>query len=89
MAMRRLTMIAAALLLCPVVPAHADADPLAGIALTLQHHRYDYRRAAFGEPWESGGPCDTRDEILNRDLTDKTYVSVKRCPDAVETGTLF
>ena len=32
--------------------------------------------------------CDTRNDILDRDLIDKTYVSIKRCPDAVATGTL-
>ncbi|MGA9489551.1 MAG: HNH endonuclease family protein [Mycobacterium sp.] len=72
------------------------ADPLAGIALVpVRIHRYDYRRAAFGDAWTDdtdapGGHngCDTRDDILNRDLTDKTYVFTKHCPDAVETGTL-
>src|SRR6201996_7204215 len=72
------------------------SDPLAGIALVpLRIHHYDYRRAAFGEAWTDdtdapGGHngCDTRDDILNRDLTDKTYVFTKHCPDAVETGTL-
>jgi len=56
---------------------------------------YDYRRAAFGEAWDDdnaapGGHngCDTRNDILGRDLVDKTYVSIKRCPDAVETGVL-
>ncbi len=71
-------------------------DVLAGIAvLPLRAHRYDYLRAAFGEAWtdDNDAPlghngCDTRDDILNRDLVDKTYVSVKRCPDAVATGTL-
>lgn len=77
---------ATVLALAPI--AHADADPLAGITVAAQHHRYDYRRAAFGEAWDNGGPCDTRDEILDRDLTDKTYVPIKRCPDAVATGTL-
>ncbi|BBX66174.1 hypothetical protein MSAS_53480 [Mycobacterium saskatchewanense] len=72
------------------------ADVLAGVAvLPLRQHRYDYRRAAFGDAWDdnSDAPlghngCDTRDDILNRDLVDKTYVWVKRCPDAVATGTL-
>ena len=32
--------------------------------------------------------CDTRNDILDRDLVDKTYVSIKRCPNAVATGTL-
>ncbi|HEY2448376.1 MAG TPA: HNH endonuclease family protein, partial [Mycobacterium sp.] len=76
-----------------VVPG---ADVLSGIMLTpARIHRYDYRRAAFGDAWTDdtdapGGhnDCDTRDDILNRDLVDKTYVSIKRCPNAVETGTL-
>lgn len=71
-------------------------DVLAGILLVpARIHRYDYRRAAFGDAWTDdndapGGHngCDTRDDILNRDLVDKTYVSIKRCPDAVETGVL-
>src|ERR1700761_4567098 len=72
------------------------SDPLAGIALVpLRIHHYDYRRAAFGEAWTDdtdapGGHngCDTRDDILNRDLVDTTYVWIKRCPNAVETGIL-
>lgn len=72
------------------------ADVLAGIAvLPKRIHRYDYRRSAFGHPWDDrndapGGHngCDTRDDILDRDLVDKTYVSIKRCPNAVATGTL-
>ena len=71
-------------------------DALAGIAVVaLRIHRYDYRRAAFGEAWTDdneapGGHngCDTRDDVLNRDLVDKTFVWTKHCPDAVETGTL-
>ncbi|GFG64150.1 hypothetical protein MKUB_16400 [Mycobacterium kubicae] len=72
------------------------ADVLAGIAVLPQRlHRYDYRRAAFGDAWDDdndapGGHngCDTRDDILNRDLVDKTFVVTKRCPNAVATGTL-
>ena len=72
------------------------ADVLAGIAVLPQRsRRYDYRRLAFGDAWDDnndapGGHngCDTRDDILNRDLVDKTYVSIKRCPEAVATGTL-
>lgn len=71
-------------------------DVLAGIAVVpARIHRYDYRRAAFGDAWTDdndapGGHngCDTRDDILNRDLVDKTYVAIKRCPDAVATGIL-
>lgn len=71
-------------------------DVLAGIVVVPQRlHRYDYRRAAYGEAWDDnndapGGHngCDTRNDILNRDLVDKTYVVTKRCPDAVATGIL-
>ena len=71
-------------------------DVLNGIVLVpARIHRYDYRRAAFGDAWTDdtdapGGhnECDTRDDILNRDLVDKTYVRIKRCPNAVETGIL-
>jgi hypothetical protein len=71
-------------------------DVLGGIAVVpLRQHRYDYLRSAFGDAWDDDNDapmgrngCDTRDDILNRDLVDKTYVWVKRCPDAVATGTL-
>src|ERR1700691_2133629 len=71
-------------------------DVLGGIVLVpIRIHRYDYRRAAFGDAWTDdndapGGhnECDTRDDILNRDLVDKTFVWTNHCPDAVETGTL-
>ena len=71
-------------------------DVLGGVAvLPDRAHRYDYRRAAFGDAWtdDNDAPlghngCDTRDDILDRDLVDKTYVSIKRCPNAVATGTL-
>ncbi|UQX11864.1 HNH endonuclease family protein [Candidatus Mycobacterium methanotrophicum] len=78
----------------PTVPPGVDA--LSGTTLVPSRiHRYDYRRAAYGDAWTDdndapGGRngCDTRDDILGRDLVDKTYVFIKRCPDAVETGTL-
>lgn len=71
-------------------------DVLAGIDVIPARVRgYDYRRAAFGETWTDdndapGGRngCDTRNDILDRDLIDKTYVSISRCPRAVATGTL-
>jgi uncharacterized protein DUF1524 len=53
----------------------------------------DYRRAAFGDAWtdDNSAPggyngCDTRNDILDRDLLDKTFVAIKRCPTAVATG---
>jgi len=74
----------------------ADADVLAGISVVPQRVRgYDYRRSAFGDAWDDdtsapGGRnrCDTRNDILQRDLVDKTYVSTKRCAQAVASGTL-
>jgi hypothetical protein len=72
-------------------------DVLAGVAaIPVRVREYDYRRDAFGESWtdETTAPgghngCDTRNDILDRDLIDKTYVSIKRCPNAVATGTLL
>jgi hypothetical protein len=71
-------------------------DVLAGVAeVPVRIRRYDYRRDAFGEAWtdDNSAPggyngCDTRNDILNRDLVDKTYVAIKRCPNAVATGSL-
>lgn len=72
-------------------------DVLAGVpVIPLRIRGHDYRRAAFGDSWTDdttapGGHngCDTRNDILNRDLDDKTFVSIKRCPNAVATGTLI
>lgn len=72
-------------------------DVLAGIPVIPARVRgYDYRRAAFGESWtdENSAPlghngCDTRNDVLDRDLVDKTYVAIKRCPRAVQTGVLY
>jgi hypothetical protein len=87
----------------PQLTARADVptvqpgtDVLAGITvIPVRVRGYDYRRAAFGDAWTDdndapGGHngCDTRNDILNRDLVDKTYVAIKRCPDAVASGTL-
>jgi hypothetical protein len=71
-------------------------DVVAGIAeVPVRIRSYDYRRDAFGESWTDANSapggyngCDTRNDILDRDLVDKTYVSIKRCPTAVATGTL-
>ncbi|CDP83598.1 MULTISPECIES: HNH endonuclease family protein [Mycolicibacterium] len=74
----------------------AGIDLLAGVPqIPVRVRGNDYRRAAFGESWDDdnsapGGHngCDTRNDILNRDLVDKTFVAIKRCPTAVATGTL-
>ena len=74
----------------------SGVDVLAGVAeVPLRIRGHDYRRSAFGDSWTDDNPapgghngCDTRNDILERDLVDKTYVSIKRCPNAVATGTL-
>ena len=74
----------------------AGTDVLAGIRVVPQRIRgYDYRRSAYGDAWDddNGAPggrnrCDTRNDILNRDLVDKTYVAIQRCAQAIATGTL-
>lgn len=80
----------------PAPSVRPGTDVLAGV-MTVDHRVRggDYRRAAFGDAWDDettapGGRngCDTRDDILERDLSDKTYVSTKRCRQAVATGTL-
>ena len=71
-------------------------DVLADIPeVPVRIRSYDYHRDAFGETWTDDNPapgghngCDTRNDILDRDLVDKTYVSIKRCPKAVATGIL-
>ena len=71
-------------------------DPLDGLAVIPARVRgHDYRRAAFGDAWDDdtaapGGRngCDTRNDILDRDLVDKTFVEISSCPTAVATGTL-
>jgi hypothetical protein len=71
-------------------------DVLVGIPeIPVRIRSYDYHRDAFGDTWTDDNPapgghngCDTRNDILDRDLVDKTYVSIKRCPKAVATGML-
>ncbi|MEZ0342153.1 HNH endonuclease family protein [Mycobacterium sp. pV006] len=71
-------------------------DVLAGVAqVPVRMRSGDYRRDAFGESWtdDNSAPggrngCDTRNDILDRDLIDKTYVAISRCPTAVATGVL-
>ncbi len=65
------------------------------LVLLRRLHRSDYHRSAFGHLWDDNNDaslghngCDTSDEILTRDLVDKAFVWIKRCPNAVATGTL-
>ena len=71
-------------------------DVLAGVLEVPTRLRSgNYRRDAFGDAWtdDNSAPggrngCDTRNDILDRDLIEKTYVSISRCPTAVATGVL-
>ncbi|MCH5643062.1 HNH endonuclease family protein [Gordonia sp. ABSL49_1] len=58
-----------------------------------RRHREDYQRSAFGTPWSDevrvrGGSngCDTRNDILARDLHDTRRGPTKTCPGAVLAG---
>lgn len=55
----------------------------------------DYDRNAFGEAWtdntDAAGArngCDTRNDILDRDMQDKAFAVIDSCPRAVVTGEL-
>lgn len=77
--------------------ASDGVDLLAGVQVlrTRASAPVRYRRDAFGSAWTDntdapGGHngCDTRNDILQRDLTDKTYKRTSGCPNAVATGVL-
>ncbi|WP_231703023.1 HNH endonuclease family protein [Tsukamurella asaccharolytica] len=74
-----------------------DGAPLAGVRIVAARERapQPYRRAAFGQAWtdDQSAPlgrngCDTRNDVLDRDLKDKSYVRTSSCPRAVATGVL-
>ncbi|MGC5246850.1 HNH endonuclease family protein [Gordonia sp. DT219] len=69
----------AVLVRVPTVPRRPDRD--------------DYERGAFGVAWTDavsvrGGHngCDTRNDILRRDLSDVTVGPVRSCPSAILSG---
>jgi hypothetical protein len=67
----------------PVVAAAAPlaADVLAGLPVKGRAPKTGYRRALYGDGWadEDGDGCLTREEILQRDLTRKTFRRSGRC----------
>jgi Protein of unknown function (DUF1524) len=81
------------------LPDHA-APPataaLAGVAiLPARAHHDGYTQASFGPAWTDdttspGGhnDCDTRDDILARDLIVSAWTTTRSCPRAVAAGTL-
>lgn len=83
----------------PSLPADriaAAQAALAGLTVTADRiGRDDYRREAFGDGWsdavrvtDGGNGCDTRNDVLARDLADLRHGSVAGCPAAVTSGEL-
>lgn len=80
----------------PMLRARAESasSMLQAIIVAAQRlARDDYRRDAFGAPWTDevsvaggGNGCDTRNDILSRDLTDTRLGKVASCPGAVLAG---
>ncbi len=74
--------------------AGAASLRLAGLSVTDRRpERSDYQRAAFGAAWTDavtvtggGNGCDTRNDVLARDLVDVRRAVVDSCPDAVVAG---
>jgi hypothetical protein len=62
-------------------PAPLATAVLAGLAVKGRAPNTGYRRAQFGSGWgdEDGDGCSTREEILQRDLTAKTFRKSGRC----------
>ena len=60
------------------------AAALAKLPVKGRAPKTGYSREQFGDGWIDTGGCDTRDRILTRDLTAKTYLDDCR----VESGTL-
>lgn len=74
--------------------AQTAAEILGGISVAAQRvSRDDYHRDAFGAAWtdavsvaDGGNGCDTRNDILARDLTDTRVGAISSCPRAVLAG---
>ncbi len=76
------------------------ADGLAALAsapdVAARVRRPDYEREAFGASWADGvdvagggNGCDTRNDVLARDLREVTRGSVASCPAAILGGVLW
>lgn len=74
--------------------ASAAAAALARIpVIATRISREDYERSAFGSAWSDAAPvsgggngCDTRNDILRRDLAEVTTAATDACAEAVQTG---
>jgi Protein of unknown function (DUF1524)/Excalibur calcium-binding domain len=65
-------------------PGGSAAAALAALPVKGRAPKTGYDREQFGDGWASVDGCDTRDRMLDRDLTDKTYVDDCR----IESGKL-
>ena len=63
-------------------------QPLPRISLGSLHGSNTMGTAPQNSAATRQNPEETRNDILNRDLVDKTYTSISRCPNAVATGIL-
>jgi hypothetical protein len=65
------------------------SDVLAGLPVKGRAPKTGYRRDRYGEGWadQDGDGCSTREEILQRDLTRRTYQRSGRCL-VIATGVL-
>ena len=66
-----------------------------GVLAARPPHAADYDRAAFGADWTDasdapggGNGCDTRNDVLARDLEVTGHVAIASCPRAVAAGIL-
>lgn len=71
-----------------ITPTRIDEGVLASLEVAPAMPRTGYERDAFGPAWEDvdGNGCDTRDDILARDLTEVVIDSGDDC--TVDSGTL-
>ena len=72
----------------PAPPASAALTQLASLPVKGKAAKTGYSRDKFGPAWKDvdGNGCDTRNDILQRDLTNITFKDNSRC--TVATGTL-
>ncbi|WP_232016701.1 HNH endonuclease family protein [Gordonia insulae] len=75
-------------------PARIALSALSRVSVLAQRpSRDDYRREMFGTAWSDGvgvtgggNGCDTRNDVLARDLADTRRAAVASCPRAVVAG---
>lgn len=71
------------------VPAGSAAAALASLQVKGRVSKNGYTRESFGQAWEDAdhNGCDTRNDILRRDLTASRFTEGSRC--AIAGGTLL